>query len=303
MPKYAVIDIGTNSIKFHIAEKEAEGKWSVVLDEANLSRLGEGLQATGNISPEAMERNVKAVSEMAEKAREQGVSEIVAVGTMCLRTAQNAQDFVTRVKDACNVTVEVIPGEEEARLAYLAVKSGVGLKEGRLVIFDTGGGSTEFIFGKADQIEKRFSLNVGAVRYTENILCSDPVTQEEVDKAIAEIENDFTNLQFEDKVDALVGMGGTITNLSAVKHQLAKYDPDVIQGSVLELDKIERQIKLYQLKTISERKEIVGLQPKRADVILAGALIVSVIMKKAGVDSFTVSDRGLRHGLIVDRFV
>ena len=127
MAKYAVIDVGTNSIKFHIAEKDAQGKWSVVLDDSNISRLGEGLQATGNISPEAMERNVEAVSEMAQNAREQGVSDIIAVGTMCLRTAQNTQEFVTRVKDACDLMVEIIPGEEEARLAYLAVKSGIGL--------------------------------------------------------------------------------------------------------------------------------------------------------------------------------
>ena len=119
---------------------------------------------------------------------------------------------------------------------------------------------------------------------------------------MAAIEKDFTDLKFEDKVDALVGMGGTVTNLSAVKHQLTKYDPDIIQGSVLELAEIERQIKMYQSKTIAERKEIAGLQPKRADVILAGTLIVSVIMRKSGVDSFTVSDRGLRHGLMYDRF-
>ena len=303
MAKYAVIDIGTNSIKFHIAEKDAKGKWSVVLDESNISRLGEGLQATGRISPEAMERNVNVVTEMAQSAREQEVSDLVAVGTMCLRTAQNAQEFVKRVNDACDATVEIIPGEEEARLAYLAVKSGIGLQKGKLVIFDTGGGSTEFIFGKDEQIKKRFSLNVGAVRYTEQILVSDPVRQDELNNAIAAVEQDFAeDLQFEGMgVNALVGMGGTVTNLSAVKHQLAQYDPDVIQGSVLELKEIERQMTLYQSKTVAERREIVGLQPKRADVILAGAIIVSVIMKKAGVNSFTVSDRGLRHGLVVDR--
>jgi exopolyphosphatase/guanosine-5'-triphosphate,3'-diphosphate pyrophosphatase len=115
MAKYAVIDIGTNSIKFHIAAKDAAGQWSVVLDEANISRLGEGLQATGNISPEAMARNVQVVSDMAAQAREHGASQIVAVGTMCLRTAQNAPEFVKRVKDACDVCVEILPGEEEAR--------------------------------------------------------------------------------------------------------------------------------------------------------------------------------------------
>lgn len=303
MTKYAVIDIGTNSIKFHIAAKDAVGQWSVVLDEANISRLGEGLQATGNISPEAMARNVQVMSEMAGRAREQGASQIVAVGTMCLRTAQNAQEFVKRVKDACDVTVEILPGEEEARLAYLAIKSGIGLDKGKLVIFDTGGGSTEFIFGQDELIEKRFSLNVGAVRYTEQILKSDPVTPAELQQAMAAIEQDLAaDLHIEGAVDALVGMGGTATNLSAVKHQLAKYDPDVIQGSTLELTEIERQIALYQSKTIEERRKIVGLQPKRADVILAGALIVKIIMQLTNVSAFTVSDRGLRHGLIVDRF-
>ncbi|GAK56499.1 Ppx/GppA phosphatase [Candidatus Vecturithrix granuli] len=303
MAKYAVIDIGTNSIKFHIAAKDAAGQWSVVLDEANISRLGEGLQATGNISPEAMERNVQVVAEMAARAREQGAVEIVAVGTMCLRTAHNAQEFVKRVKDACDVTVEILPGEEEARLAYLAIKSGIGLDKGKLVIFDTGGGSTEFIFGQDERIEKRFSLNVGAVRYTEQILKSNPVTPAELQQAMTAIEQDLAaDLHIEGAVDALVGMGGTATNLSAVKHQLAKYDPDVIQGSTLELAEIERQIALYQSKTIEERKKIIGLQPKRADVILAGALIVKIIMQLTGASAFTVSDRGLRHGLIVDRF-
>jgi len=276
MVKYAAIDIGTNSSKFHIAEKDEAGQWSVVLDESNISRLGEGLQATGKINPKAMERNVNVVSEMAHRAREQEVSDIVAVGTMCLRTARNAQEFVKRVKDACDVTVEIIPGEEEARLAYLAVKSGIGMQKGNLMIFDTGGGSTEFIFGKDAQIKKRFSLNVGAVRYTERILVSDPVTQDELNKTVAAVEQDFVeNLQFEGTVDTLVGMGGNVTNLSAVRHQLAQYDPEVIQGSVLELAEIERQITLYQSKTVAERKKIVGLQPKRADVILAGAIIVS----------------------------
>ena len=303
MAKYAVIDVGTNSIKFHIAEKDAQGTWSVVLDESDIARLGEGLQATGKIGPEAMERNVNAVADMARRAREHNVTELAAVGTMCLRTAQNAPEFVARVKDACGVTVEIIPGEEEARLAYLAVKSGIGLDKGTLTIFDTGGGSTEFIFGSDQQIEKRFSLNVGAVRYTEHTLVSDPVTQAEFTQAVTAVEQDFAEgLQFDGPTDALVGMGGTVSNLSAVKHQLAQYDPDVIQGSVLTLEEIERQIALYQSKTIAERREIVGLQPKRADVILAGAIIVSVIMKKAGVNAFTVSDRGLRHGLIVDRF-
>ncbi len=302
MAKYAVIDVGTNSIKFHIAEKNAAKAWSVVADSVDITRLGEGMQSTGKISDEAMTRNVKAISDMVHVFWEQDVQDIVAVGTMCLRTATNASEFVQRVQQECGITIEVIPGEEEARLAYIAVKSGIGLERGNLVIFDTGGGSTEFIFGKDEQVEKRFSLNVGAVRFTEHVLTSDPVTQAELDQTVAAIEKDFEELQFDGSVDALVGMGGTVTNLSAVKHKMTDYDPDVIQGSTLKLAEIERQIAMYASKTIAERRKIAGLQPKRADVILAGTLIVSAIMKKAGAQSFTVSDRGLRHGLIVDRF-
>jgi exopolyphosphatase/guanosine-5'-triphosphate,3'-diphosphate pyrophosphatase len=302
MAKYAVIEVGTNSIKFHIAEKDAEGRWSVVLDTSEISRLGSGMQATGDISLAAMARNVNVIAEMIKVTREQGIDQVVAVGTMCLRTAKNAQEFVQRVKQKCSVTIEVISGEEEARLAYLAVKSGIGLKRGKLVIFDTGGGSTEFIFGRDEQIEKRLSVNVGAVRYTEQILVSDPVTQKEFDQAVAAIEHDFAGIQFDGNVKKLIGIGGGVTNLLAVRHQRAVYDPELIHGSTLELAEIDRQIDLYRSKTIAERRKIVGLQPERADVILAGAVIVRVIMKKAAVDSITVCDRGVRHGLILDRF-
>ena len=302
MSKYAVIDVGTNSIKFLMTEQDSAGNWSVVLDTAEITRLGEGLQTSGKINPEAMERNVKAIRELMAATQKEGVSEVAAVGTMALRTAKNAAEFVQQVKKECGLNVEIIPGEEEARLSYLAVKSGIGLSIGKLVIFDTGGGSTEFIFGKDDGIEKKFSLNVGAVRFSEQILKSDPITDEEYNSAVNAIEEALNELKFEGKVDALVGMGGTMSNLGAVKHKLKVYDPDVIQGSKLELSDVEQLISLFKVKTIKQRKKIIGLQPKRADVILAGAIIVQTILKKAGVGFATISDRGLRHGLIVDRF-
>jgi exopolyphosphatase/guanosine-5'-triphosphate,3'-diphosphate pyrophosphatase len=302
MAKCAVIDVGTNSIKLFIAEKNVKAKWSTVLDVAEISRLGEDLQMSSELTPKAIERNIETIAEMMNTTREQGVKQVVAVGTMCLRTAKNARDFVWRVKRECGIPIEIIPGEEEARLAYLAVQSGLDLKKGKVMIFDTGGGSTEFIFGKDGEMERCFSLNVGAIRYTEDILVSDPVTQEELNQTVAAIEDDLTDLHFDETIDTLVGIGGVITNLSAVKYQLAVYDPDIIQGSKLGLTEIDRQITLYQSKTLEERKKIVGLQPKRADAILAGAAIIQVIMEKADVDSIIVSDRGLRHGVMFDRF-
>jgi exopolyphosphatase/guanosine-5'-triphosphate,3'-diphosphate pyrophosphatase len=302
MPRYAVIDVGTNSVKFNISERLDDGSWRTVTDRAEITRLGEGLEKTGNISPEAMQRSVSAIAAMAAEATEKGAAAIAAVGTMGLRTAHNSQEFIDAVEKRCGVRIEVISGEEEGRLAYLAVKSGLGLGEGSLVIFDTGGGSSQFSFGRGSAVEQRFSVNVGAVRYTEKYGLGGVVSPEQLQAALAAIAGDLGRLGGRPSPDTLVGMGGAVTNLAAVKHGLAQYDPNIIQGSTLERPEIQRQMELYRTKSADERRLIVGLQPKRADVILAGACIVRTVMDKFGKDKISVSDHGLRHGLLIDRF-
>ena len=303
MSRKAIIDIGSNSIKFFVGELAEDKTIKTVLDTNDIARLGEGLDATGRISPEAMERNVASVAAFAAKAKELGADQIVSVGTMALRKAGNSDIFVKKVKEACGVDVKIIPGEEEARLSYLAILSGLTLdKDADLVVFDTGGGSTEFIYGKGTEMVKRFSVNLGAVRITENYFKSDPVTQEEVKAAIAQIDKEFAEAGVVGKPAQLVGMGGTVTSMGAVKHKMVKYDPAVIQGSRLLKKDIEEQIAEYSSRTIEQRKELPGLQPKRADVILAGACILKVITDRLGADGLTISDRGLRHGLAFDLF-
>jgi exopolyphosphatase/guanosine-5'-triphosphate,3'-diphosphate pyrophosphatase len=198
--------------------------------------------------------------------------------------------------------VEVIPGEEESRLAYLAVRAGLGVTEGSLAVFDTGGGSTEFTFGRGPQVEERFSLEVGAVGYTERYGLAGQVAPEVLDDAMAAISADLSRIDGRPSPDTLVGMGGAVTNLTAVKLGLATYDPDAVQGAVLDRAEVDRQIEHYRSRDADARRETVGLQPKRADVILAGACIVRTVMDKLGQQTLTVSDRGLRHGLLVDRF-
>ncbi|MGB8768107.1 MAG: Ppx/GppA phosphatase family protein [Candidatus Korobacteraceae bacterium] len=302
MPRYAVIDVGTNSVKFNISERRDNGTWRAIVDRAEITRLGEGLEKSGEISSEAMERTVSAICGMAADARDNGVTAIAAVGTMGMRTARNSEQFVDVVQQRCGVRIEVIPGEEEGRLAYLAVKSGLGLAEGSLAIFDTGGGSTQFTFGRGSVVEERFSLNVGAVRFTEQFGLDGVVSDEKLRAALDAITADLVRIDNRPSPDALVGMGGAITNIAAVKHGLAKYDPDIVQGSVIERAEIERQIELYRARSVDERRKIVGLQPKRADVILAGACIVKTVMDKLRKESLSVSDRALRHGLLIDRF-
>jgi exopolyphosphatase/guanosine-5'-triphosphate,3'-diphosphate pyrophosphatase len=302
VPIYAVIDVGTNSVKFHIAERLEEGTWRTIVDRAEVTRLGEGLQDTGEIAAAAMARTVTAIADMVDEGKRHGAASVVAVGTAGLRIARNSDLFLARVREQCGVDVEVIPGQEEGRLAYLAVKAGLGLAEGRLVIFDTGGGSTQFTFGRGTTVDEQFSLNVGAVRLTDQFGLGGPVTPERLAAALDAIAEEFSCLDDVPTPDALVGMGGAITNMTAVMHGLSVYDPDVVQGSVLTRAEVDRQIEIYRSRDVEARREIVGLQPKRADVILAGACVVHTVIGKLGKDSLVVSDRGLRHGVLIDRF-
>jgi exopolyphosphatase/guanosine-5'-triphosphate,3'-diphosphate pyrophosphatase len=300
--RYAAIDIGTNSVKFHIAEQSPDGSWARVVDRAEVTRLGEGLEDSGEIQPRAMERTISAVEAMVSEARSNDVLGIAGVGTAALRIAGNTPVVIESIRDRAGVTVEVVSGEEESRLAYLAVSAGVGLDDGSVVVLDTGGGSTQFTFGRGRDVDERYSVNVGAVTYTERFgldSAVDDATIEEVRQALRE---DFASLDGRAAPEALIGMGGAITNLTAASLSLDPYDPDVIQGATLTAEEVDRQIAQYQTMDEGARRSVVGLQPNRAPVILSGALIVSTVLQNLGQDSLLVSDRGLRHGLIPERF-
>jgi exopolyphosphatase/guanosine-5'-triphosphate,3'-diphosphate pyrophosphatase len=301
--RYAVIDVGTNSVKFHVAERgDGVGAWRAIVDRAEITRLGEGVEETGEIGAEPLERTATAIAGMVDEATRVGARAITAVGTAGLRLARNGDEAVAAIRERTGVLVEVIPGEEEGRLAYLAVKTGVGLAEGSLVVFDTGGGSSQFTFGRGASVDERFSVPVGAVRFTERFGLGGAVSAEVLGEALAAIAAELSDLDERPAPDALVAMGGAITNIAAVKHEMAAYDPAVVQGTVLDRAEIDRQLELYRSRDAESRRAIVGLQPKRADVILAGACIVRTVMDKLEAQELTVSDRGLRHGVLIERF-
>jgi exopolyphosphatase/guanosine-5'-triphosphate,3'-diphosphate pyrophosphatase len=250
----------------------------------------------------ALERAVAAIAGMVEEAKHHGVRAITAVGTAGLRIAKNGNEAVAAIEKRTGVHIEVISGEEESRLAYLATRAGLELNTGSLVVFDTGGGSSQFTFGHDSSVDERFSVEVGAVRYTERYGLDRAVSPGVLREAMAAMSADLSRIDGRPVPDARVAMGGAVTNMTAVKHGLAAYDPSVVQGAVLDRVEIDRQIELYRSRDADARRTVVGLQPKRAEVILAGACIVRTVMERLGKDSLTVSDRGLRHGVLAERF-
>jgi exopolyphosphatase/guanosine-5'-triphosphate,3'-diphosphate pyrophosphatase len=232
---------------------------------------------------------------MVAQARAGGASEIIAVGTAGLRSASNRERFLDAVRKRCGIEVEVISGDEEARLAYLGAISGLQV-HGSPAVFDSGGGSSQFTFA-----DGRFSVDVGAVRVTERFGLDRAVSAERVAETRAALQVDLARLKEHPRPDAVVGMGGTVTNLAAVSLELSPYDPDRIQGTTLDRAEIDRQIERYRTRDAAQRRELVGLQPARAEVILAGACIVRTVLELLDAEALTVSDRGLRHGVLIER--
>ena len=300
--RYAVIDVGTNSIKFQLGESSPDGAWRVLTDRAEVTRLGEGMSAERRIGEAALERAVAAIAGMAAEAREQGALAIVAVGTAGLRAAANGAEVIEAIRARTGVLVEVISGTEEGRLAYVATAAALPQMRGALVVVDTGGGSTQFTFGRGREVEERFSVEVGAVRYTERFGLDRVVSDETLRDVFAALAADLSRLDGRPSPDALVAMGGAATNITAVRHGLSRYDPERVQGTVLGRAEIDRQIELYRSRDAAARRSIVGLQPNRAEVILAGACVLRTVMDKLGKQDMTVSDRGLRHGVLAERF-
>ena len=291
--RFAVLDVGTNSVKFALGRRDDGGTPRIETETAVVTRLGEGLVAAGGLTAASMGRTVDAIEDLVDDARRGGPLDIVAVGTAGLRQASNRDEFLAAVHGRCGVTVEVISGRDEARLAYMAAVSTLPLTGDRLLVFDSGGGSSQFTFGSPDRIEEQFSVDVGAVRFAERFGLADAVPRETVDAALDAIAAELAELADRPRPDMVIAIGGTSTN---------RYDPEVVHGTVVDVDEVDRQIEAFRTRSTEQRREIAGLQPARAEVILAGACVVRTILRLTGQDAVTVSDRGLRHGVIAERF-
>ena len=300
MEKVASIDIGTNTILLLIARIEGE-TFRPLSDRETVVRLGEGLRKSGLLSQEAMKRGVQTLAHYMEHCRAMGVQKVFAVGTSALREAKNSNDFLKMVKDKLDLNIEVISGEEEASLSFLAVTRDLKETEKQILVVDVGGGSTELILGKGEHVSQWVSLPLGLVHFTEQFLTSDPVRDREWEMMVEVIKRVLSKIPHPDQSVSMVSVGGTGTTLASVEQGLKEFDPGKIHHFVLTKDAIRNQLLLYRSKTIEERKKIPGLAPARVDVILAGGTILYMAMEEFGGPSVLISCHGVRYGLLYKR--
>lgn len=299
----AAVDIGTNSVKVAVGGLE-DGRLSIREDQTRVTRLGKGVDQAGRLDPEAVRRTLDALAEFAALARAHSAVRIAAVGTSALRDAANGAEFVAEAEQTLNGTVEIISGDREAHLIYTAARRDPDLalpQTGTLAVMDIGGGSTEFVLGgENDAIIFRDSLQLGAVRLTERALPGDPPTPGEVQRAVEIADAVIAVVPAPSAPITLVGSGGTSANLAAMERGQAEFSPDALQGMRVSLDRIEARIADLARRTVAERRDIPGLEPARADVILAGAIIQARAMRRLGASELLVNLRGLRYGLLYE---
>jgi exopolyphosphatase / guanosine-5'-triphosphate,3'-diphosphate pyrophosphatase len=302
MSRFGFIDIGTNTILCLIAELKSDGDFDVIDDLAEITRLGQDVDRDGRIGPEGEERSLQVLRRYRERCRCLNVEEIIAVGTSALRDARNSVEVRARFKAELGFEVRVISGQEEAAYAFLAVQRGLTLAGQELLVVDVGGGSTEFIRGNAAGVSQAVSIDIGSVRLTEQFLHSDPVRKDECEKMIGVIENELAQLPDQWVKDTaaltLVGIAGTFTTLAAIERKLLRYAHADVHGCHLTRSEVRRQVTLFQGKTIEDRKAIPGLDPRRADVILAGSILIERTMAAFHLERVIVSDQGVRYGLL-----
>jgi exopolyphosphatase / guanosine-5'-triphosphate,3'-diphosphate pyrophosphatase len=295
-----VFDIGTNSVKMLLARVQ-DGGMLVLADELRICALGSGLGQSGRLSEEAMERSLDALDELVRIARKAGAVEFVAVGTEALRVAANSREFVERLRLRTDLDLRVIPGEEEARLSFLAAESSLGPISGELLTFDVGGGSTEFNFGTDGRVHESFSLPIGCIPATEKYLTGDPPPRERLEALSNFLDGALSAIPRKD--GTLVGIGGTVTTLGSVFLGMDRFDGERIRGLVISIGEVENQVERYRSLPLEKRRNIMGLHPERAPVILAGASIVLAVMRRSAASELHLSNLSLRHGLFQDNWL
>lgn len=299
--RVASIDIGTNSVLLLVAERRGD-ELVPVLERATITRLGRGVDATRELDPAAVEATLACLAGYADEIARAGVDRAGAVGTSAMRDARGGDDFRARAALLLGEAPRVISGREEAELSFAGALAGLTAvpSAGPVVVFDLGGGSTEIIRGRAGVVEQAVSLDVGVVRLTERHIRVDPPRAEELEavrRAAREALAGTGGGWRSETAPVVVGVAGTVTTLAAYSLGIAPYDANRVHGARLGAAAVAAARAELARLPLAERRRIPGLDPGRADVIVAGALIVEEILTWAGANELFVSDRGVRWGL------
>lgn len=294
-----VIDIGTNSCRLFIAELEntSEGKKikRELVKDVEIVKLGEGVNKTHNLNPNAIKRTLDCLKKYKEKASSYGVENIRAFATSAVRDAENREVFLQEVSKL-GIKIECISGKTEATLNFLG--NSLVFKD-RILVVDIGGGSTEFTLGKDKTIDFIQSINIGAVRATEKFFSDNDYSEEKLEKCKAWIRKNLEILKtIKDRDFKLIGVAGTATTQISVRDKMEIYDSSKVHMATLTLDELKENLSLFLSKNFEERKKIVGLEEKRADVIIAGTLILLTILEELNQDKIIISESDNLSGAI-----
>ncbi len=298
--RVAAMDIGSNSVRLMIADLDGRGELTLVKKELVTTRIYEGLARTGKLSDVAMDRTLSAIRILKEKADAAGASPLYCFATAAVREAANRDVFLARARKECAVEVEVLTEEAEASVGFAGVR-----EPGPRGILDIGGGSTEIAVGRDQQVAYARSLKLGAVRALEKYPLGAPADPLALEAMRQWIAHEFRTCGAEARAAAAdlpgirwAGIGGTITTLAAIDLKMAQYDCARVQGHMLTRTTVEKTLQRLAGMTLERRRQVPGLQPERADIILGGAAIVLEFLLFQGVDELAVSDRDNLEGYL-----
>jgi exopolyphosphatase / guanosine-5'-triphosphate,3'-diphosphate pyrophosphatase len=304
MTRVAAIDCGTNSIRLLIAEPNGSGGLKDLGRWLEIVRLGQGVDASGEFHPEALQRTFAAVESYAELIKKSDVpaEKIHFVATSATRDVKNRGTFFAGIKERLGVLPDVISGETEARLSFLGVLSRVKPQGEPVLVMDIGGGSTELITGSADgDMHSAISLDIGSVRITERFLKQNPVADDDLERATAYIDHLLAGGAVEfSSIGTWIGVAGTATTLAAVYLELERYDRERVHGSRIPVPAIKELLHRLAAMTVEEIRALPSMHPGRADVITGGALVESRIGARLNVSDLIVSESDILDGIALE---
>ena len=296
--RVAAIDCGTNSIRLLIADIDGNNFREVVRD-MEIVRLGQGVDETGQFHPDAIARTLAAVDKFAAEIAKRGVEKIRFCATSATRDATNRHLFVDGVRERLGIELEVITGEEEAALSFAGAIKDLDPSNGPFLVVDIGGGSTEFVFGTST-VEAARSVNIGCVRMTERHFASDPATAEQIELARTDIQAAIAQAAAVvpiTKAKTLVAVAGTATTVAAAALVLPEYDRYAIHLSRISAQQTHDAATMFAISTREQRLSLGYMHPGRVDVIAAGSLVLSEIMKATGATEFVASESDILDGM------